>query len=225
MRRLHSAWITDVLNRRTREKRTGRPGECYNRSHAVPVCQQVSIWLDHDGFPWLDPLPVTDRSWPPSTFAVGATGIFPFFFAPGLGLCSSSCAHFLMKRLPKPVDGIGAVPRRSFSSPHYATHHFPSKAGLFSCLTKRPLFLLSQLIIRWLALACVLLAFIWFEGPLIADSLSLGFVYTPDPLHLLIYNVHRIHYLNLRKRSKTYGNRGKTKLGMPSSMRGPATRV
>ena len=49
-----------------------------------------------------------------------------------------------------------------------------SKAGLFSCLTKRPSFFLNKLIIRWIALACLAIAFIWFGGPRLADSLSLG---------------------------------------------------
>jgi mannosyl-oligosaccharide alpha-1,2-mannosidase len=57
-----------------------------------------------------------------------------------------------------------------------------SKTGLFSCLTKRPSFLLNKLIIRWIACACIAIAFIWFGGPRLADSLSLvlsAFKYPP----------------------------------------------
>ena len=58
------------------------------------------------------------------------------------------------------------------------------KAGSFSWLTKRPSFLLNKLIVRWIALACVAIALIWFGGRL-ANSLSLspfGFEYPlPNP--------------------------------------------
>jgi mannosyl-oligosaccharide alpha-1,2-mannosidase len=45
----------------------------------------------------------------------------------------------------------------------------PSEAGLSSCLSKRPSFVLNKLLLRWLALACVVIAFLWF-----GDLLSLG---------------------------------------------------
>lgn len=45
----------------------------------------------------------------------------------------------------------------------------PSEAGLSSCLSKWPSFVLSKLLLRWLALSCVVIAFIWF-----GDLLSLG---------------------------------------------------
>ena len=55
-----------------------------------------------------------------------------------------------------------------------------SKASPFSCLTKRPSFHLNKLIIRWIAIACIAIAFIWFGAPRLADSLSLGF-FAPAP--------------------------------------------
>jgi mannosyl-oligosaccharide alpha-1,2-mannosidase len=59
-----------------------------------------------------------------------------------------------------------------------------SKAGIFSCLTKRPSFLLNKSVIRWIALACILIAFIGFGlgGPRLSNYLDLGpfqFEYPP----------------------------------------------
>ena len=59
-----------------------------------------------------------------------------------------------------------------------------TKAGIFSIFTERPSFLQSKVLIRWIVLACVAIAFIWFEGPRLADSLGLGssrFDYPPLP--------------------------------------------
>ena len=51
---------------------------------------------------------------------------------------------------------------------------FP-KAGLFSFLTNRHPFPPNKIVIRWIALTCVAIAFfIWFGGPRLADSLGLG---------------------------------------------------
>ena len=62
------------------------------------------------------------------------------------------------------------------------THRFSSsKAGLLSWLSKRPSFLLNNLVIRWLGLTCVVFGFIWFAGPRLANSMSLGFEYPPLP--------------------------------------------
>ena len=61
-----------------------------------------------------------------------------------------------------------------------------SKAGLFFCLIKFPSFLriLSKFII-WIVLACVAIAFIWFEGLRLTNSESLtqasGFESYPAP--------------------------------------------
>ena len=38
----------------------------------------------------------------------------------------------------------------------------PSEGGLSSCLSKRPSFVLNKRLLRWLALACVVIAFLWF---------------------------------------------------------------
>lgn len=38
----------------------------------------------------------------------------------------------------------------------------PSEAGLSSCISKRPSFVLTKPLVRWLVLACVVVAFIWF---------------------------------------------------------------
>ena len=56
----------------------------------------------------------------------------------------------------------------------FPNHRLPFCGSLFSFLNKRPSFLQSQLIIRWIALSCIAIAFIWFGGPLLADSLGLG---------------------------------------------------
>lgn len=45
----------------------------------------------------------------------------------------------------------------------------PSEAGLSSCLSKRPSFVLSKLLVRWLALAGVIFAVLWF-----GDLLNFG---------------------------------------------------
>lgn len=45
----------------------------------------------------------------------------------------------------------------------------PSEAGHSSCIAKPPPFVLSKLLLRWLALTCAAIAFIWF-----GDLLSLG---------------------------------------------------
>ena len=51
-----------------------------------------------------------------------------------------------------------------------------SKAGLFSFLNKRPSFLQNKLMIRWIALVCVVvISFImWLGVPRLANSLGLG---------------------------------------------------
>jgi mannosyl-oligosaccharide alpha-1,2-mannosidase len=59
-----------------------------------------------------------------------------------------------------------------------------SEAGLIFCLTKRPSFLSNKFVIRWIALAFILIAFIGFGlgGPRLADYLDLGpfaFEYPP----------------------------------------------
>lgn len=41
-------------------------------------------------------------------------------------------------------------------------------------LTKRPSSILNKLIVRWIGLAVVVIAFIWFAGPLLADTLRTG---------------------------------------------------
>ena len=45
----------------------------------------------------------------------------------------------------------------------------PTEAGLSSCLSKRPSFVLSKLLVRWLALAGVIFAVLWF-----GDLLNFG---------------------------------------------------
>ena len=45
----------------------------------------------------------------------------------------------------------------------------PSEAGLSSCITKRPSFVLTKPLVRWLVLASIVVAFIWF-----GDLLNLG---------------------------------------------------
>ena len=40
----------------------------------------------------------------------------------------------------------------------------PSETGLSSCITKRPSFVLTKPLVRWLALACIVVAFVWFGG-------------------------------------------------------------
>jgi len=62
----------------------------------------------------------------------------------------------------------------------------PSKADP-SCINKRPSFALNKLILRWIGLAIVVIAFIWFAGPLLTDSLRTGRseLEYPPPIHSL----------------------------------------
>ena len=71
-------------------------------------------------------------------------------------------------------------------------------AGLFSYQIRRPS-LPNKLIFRWIAFACVaIIAFIWFGGPRLANSLSLGpfgFEY-PQPSSALAPHWHLERPLN-----------------------------
>ena len=60
------------------------------------------------------------------------------------------------------------------------THHFasaPFETGFSFCLIKRPS--IKKLIVRWITLACIVIALIWFGGPLLVDPY---FKY-PSPTH------------------------------------------
>ena len=69
-----------------------------------------------------------------------------------------------------------------------------SMTGLFFCMIKRPSFFLNKLIIRWITFACIAtIAFMWFGGPRLATSLSLGpygFEY-PQPSSALAPHLER----------------------------------